>query len=279
MSPSTAFEPGPLAPDTIEALTAGELLARELKLASGSIRPCIATVYHNGADSERQPYAHVIGVELFTLGVPLESVETALRRYNNQCSRPLPVSEITKVIRGLERRRVWAYSCKHRLLAPYCIGAECPYRKNAGTWKGSRVSANGLTVSGWLPLLSGAEVKVFLGLYRLAKLKGRGPEQSIPFTFRELECECGVGRGHLRETLELLRHRGLIAELHFSDTKGEPSTFRFPTALPEVGSHITGVSIVVPSGNIMGSLREHNSEEHPEVRGEEIRKNVEVKQA
>ena len=99
------------------------------------------------------------------------------------------------------------------------------------------MSPNGLTESGWPLLMSGADVEVFLGLYRLARLKGRGPQASIPFTFAELERHSGVRRGHLREILEQLQSSGLIAEVHFSSEKGKASRFRFPPVLPDAEPH------------------------------------------
>jgi hypothetical protein len=231
---TTVIQPGPLAPDLLEALEDSESVARDLELDSGSVRPCIGTILCNGVSESRQPSLHAAAIDLYKRhGLSLGAVERALRQANNLCTPPLPVSEIRKVIRGLERRTVWPYSCRHALLAAFCIGEECPHAKGAGAWKGSTVSANGLTCSGWLPLLSGAEVKTFLGLYRLARLKGRGPLTSIPFTFAELERHSNVKRGHLRETLERLRHNGLIAEVHFSNEKGKASSFRFPAVLPE----------------------------------------------
>lgn len=236
MRVETVIQPGPLAPEPIEALQDSAAVSRDLELDSGSVRPCIASILCNGRSESRQPSLHAAGIELYKVhGLLLEAVERALRHANNLCTPPLPVSEIRKIIRGLERRAVWPYSCKNPLLADYCIGEECPHAKGAGAWQGSRVSANGLTASGWLPLLSGAEAKAFLGLYRLARLKGRGPLALIPFTFRELERNSGVKRGHLRETLEALNHNGLIAELHFSNEKGTASTFRFPPVLPPPG--------------------------------------------
>ena len=236
MRVETVIQPGPLAPEPIEALQDSAAVSLDLELDSGSVRPCIASILRNGRSENRQPSLHAAAIDLYKLhGLSPEAVERALRHANNLCSPPLPVSEISKIIRGLERRAVWPYSCKNPLLADYCIGAECPHAKGTGAWKGSRVSANGLTCSGWLPYLSGAEAKAFLGLYRLARLKGRGPLALIPFTFRELERHSGVKRGHLRETLEALKHNGLIAELHFSNEKGTASTFKFPPVLTPPG--------------------------------------------
>lgn len=233
MKAATVIQAGPLAPEPLEALQDSAAVARDLELDSGSVRPCIASILLNGRSEKRQPSLHAAGIELYkTHGLSLEAVERALRQANNLCTPPLPVSEISKILRGLERRAVWPYSCKNFLLADYCIGEECPHVKGTGAWQGSRVSANGLTCSGWLPCLSGAEVRAFLGLYRLARLKGRGPLASIPFTFPELERHSGVTRGHLRETLERLKHKGLIAELHFAKEQGTNSTFKFPPVLP-----------------------------------------------
>ena len=95
------------------------------------------------------------------------------------------------------------------------------------------MTANGLTTSGWLPLLTSSEVTVWLGLYRMALLKGRGPNMKIPFTFRELERTCGVDRHYHRDILERLQKRGLLAEVTVNAVKGEHSTYRFPPTLPQ----------------------------------------------
>lgn len=222
---------GNLATDEIEALEASRTVADLWRVASA--RPCVAVVFLEGASSQRQPYAHLLAVEMESLGLPVENVGSLLRDWNTRVFPPLRVSEIEKVTRRLTRPGTWPYSCKHPMLQVYCIGEECPHIKNrGGVW---RVSANGLTESGWLCILSSAECKVWLGLYNLARLKGRGPNHSIPFCFRELEKACGVNRHHHRAILERLKARGLLAELNIhpgeAGNRGH-SSFRFPSRLP-----------------------------------------------
>ena len=223
---------GTLAPDEIEALAESRTVADAWGVED--VRPCIAQIYSSGAASGegRNPHAHALVLEMDYLGLSREVIERHLRDFNTRLSPPLPVSEIKKLLKRLERPGRWPYSCKHQLLAPYCIGDGCPFKSSKGRWQASRVSANGLTVSGWLPHMKGSEVKIFLGLYRLARLKGRGPRASIPFTFRELEKHSGVGRSQIRKAIERLHELGLVGGLSISEMKGKASHFRFPPVLP-----------------------------------------------
>lgn len=234
----TTLERGALSPPEVEALEASRTVADAWGVQA--VRPCVSLIFLQGASKGegRQPLAHLLGVEMNDLGLPAEMIELLLREWNDRVSPPLPIAEVRKVVRRFDRPGTWPYSCKHSALAVYCIGESCPYRSSKGLWRLSDVSANGLTCSDWLPLLNGSEVRVWLGLYRLAHLKGRGPRASIPFTFRELEQHSGVGRGHFRETLERLNHKGLIAELYVSNEKGSHSTFKFPPVLPPSGPYI-----------------------------------------
>lgn len=228
----TTFERGTRALEEAEGLEASQEVANLWKVSA--VRICIALAFLQGASKGegRQQWLHLFGVEMDDLGLPLDRIKSLLREWNTRVFPPLPVSEIQKVIRRLERPGKWPYSCKHPKLAAYCIGEACPHRSTKGLWRLSNVSANGLTQSGWLPLLNGSEVRVWLGLYRLARLKGRGPNARIPFCFRELERHSGVKRGHLREVLLRLKDSGLISEVVFSEKKGDPSFFRFPPRLP-----------------------------------------------
>ena len=224
---------GMLAAPEVEALEAARTVADRWGVAS--VRPCVASIYVDGASKGdgRQPYAHLLAMEMLSLGVPVDRIGELLRSWNMEVvSPPLADSEIRKVTRRLERPGLWPYGCKNPKLAVYCLGETCPHVTNNARWEGCRVSPNGLTESGWPQIMSGADVKVFLGLYRLARLKGSGPKASIRFTFAELERNSGVKRGHLREILEQLLHKGLIVEVHFSSEKGKVSTFRFPPVLP-----------------------------------------------
>lgn len=230
--------PGGLAPPEVEALQASREVAEAWGVAA--VRPCIALIFQQGAGkgAGRQPLAHVLGLEMDSLGLPVETIHAHLRDWNTRVYPALKVSEIRKVTRWLERPGRWPYSCKHPSLAVYCIGEGCPSRSVKGLWKLSQVTADGLTESGWLPFLTGSEVRLYLGLYRLARLKGRGPEAEIPFTFAELEQHSGVNRGHVREVISRLHEKGLVAALVFSKKKGEPSRFRFPPLLPTPGTPI-----------------------------------------
>lgn len=227
-------ERGLLAPPEVEALAAAKTVADTWGVAA--VRPCVAQIFFQGASrgDGRQPLAHLLGVEMFTLGLPNERTGDLLREWNLRVAPPLPEGEIRKVLRRLERPGCWSYSCKNPKLAVFCIGEDCPHGSNNARWEGSEVTPNGLTASGWIAELSAVEVKVFLGLYRLARLKGRGPAGKVPFCFRELERVCGVNRRYHRDILNRLQSKTLLAEVHVSDTRGKPSTFSFPPRLPAV---------------------------------------------
>lgn len=231
----TTVERGSLAPPEVEALQASREVAEAWGV--GSARPCVALIYLDGASrgDGRQKLAHLLGMEMHSLGLDAAQVEKHLRDWNTRTVPPLQVSEIRKVTRQLITRpeRCYSYGCGHLSLATYCIGEDCPERSSKKLWRLSNVTANGLTASGWLPLLTGTEVRVWLGLYRLARLRGRVPNAQIPFTFRELERVSGVNRHYHRDVLERLNKRGLLAEVSINTVKGENSTYRFPPALPQ----------------------------------------------
>jgi hypothetical protein len=226
-------ERGPLAATEVEALQAARTVADDLGVAS--IRTCVAQIFINGVSrgEERQTCIHILALEMHSLGLPVERISEKLLAWNySAVEPPLPESEIRKVIRRLERPGVWPYGCNNPRLQIYCIGKACPYSSNRARWEGSEVTPNGLTASGWLPELSAAEVKCFLGLYRLARLKGRGPAGKVPFCFRELERVSGINRRYHRDILTRLQSKKLLEAVHISDTRGEPSSFSFPLQLP-----------------------------------------------
>ena len=234
-------ERGNLAAPDIEGLEISQAVSAAWEVDSGSVKTCVAEIYFKGASKGegRQQLAHLLALEMkVNHGLDNKQIDALLREWNMRVSPPLPQSELDKIVRRLDKPGIWAYSCKHPLLRAYCIGEICTHATNKGRWKASRVSANGLTSSGWLPQLSGAQVRVFLGLYRLARLKGRGPRQSIPFTFGELERVCGVSRGHVLASLEHLLHIGLLADFKPSQARGKVSSFRFPAELPDPTNNI-----------------------------------------
>lgn len=224
---------GTLAAQAVEALQ----VSREVQLEWGSttpVRPCIAQQYLIGAKEGegRDPSLFMVLTDAVSLGLSDDKLEKIARIYNTRLFPPLQISVVHKILRQARKEKYHPYSCNNPALSAYCIGEDCPHRNTKTAWQNSAVSANGLTRSGWLPKLSAVQVKLFLGLYRIAQLKGRGPRHHIPFTFRELERVSGVNRKYHRTNLEVLKEHGLLSDLLISNEKGKPTSIRFPERLP-----------------------------------------------
>lgn len=218
--------------ETVERLALVVPVAKHLGVDSGSLRPCIAGMLTEGVTQQREPTAHVITLELgVKLGLPPEVVREHLLEWVMRLNPPLQRSEIEKLIRGLSRPGNRPYACRHPLLQAFCIGEDCPHSVNAGRWTHA-TSPNGLTVGGWLAVLKPKESVLWLGCYRLARLKSRAPNQRVPFTFRELQRVCNVDRRFHRQFLENLLEYGLLQALTINSHRGGHSTFTLPLTLP-----------------------------------------------
>lgn len=226
-------EPGRLAAYAPEALQLSKDVQREWGSTS-PVRPCIAQKYTDGEakGGGRNPSAFMIAVEAVSHLLSDDDLYRVLRTYNTRLDPPLPDSELRKVIRQAKKEKYHPFSCHNPQLANYCIGPDCPHTSPDAMWRFTTVSANGLTRSGWLPHLSAVQVKLFLGLYRIARLKGLGPRHPIHFTYRELERVSGVSRKYHRSNLVSLLRKGLLADLCISTESGKASSFSFPETLP-----------------------------------------------
>lgn len=239
--------PGPLSAPAEEALELSQEISLLWECDSGSDRPCIAQIFSDGASrgSGRNPTMFALGVEMASLGFPEGKIERLLRVFNTRVVPPLPVTEIAKVVKNVQKDKYRPFSCSNELLRTYCIGSEdCPHARGHQLWKSARVSANGLVYAGWLPHLSAVQAKLYLGLYHIAILKGRGPKHNIPFTFSELESISGVSRKYHRKNLESLLRLGLIKKLYISQVRGTSSSFRFPESLPSPSGLAMGKGVV-----------------------------------
>lgn len=227
---------GPASLPELEALESCARVA--MHLGVGEVRPCVASIFDHGVDEASGVYLHVLALEFVTRHrFPPEKAERLLREWNGTLAKPLPRSEISKVLRQAAKPGSRTYGCRHSRLRAFCIGEGCPFAAGQRRWKNHSVSPEGFTCSGWLGVLKPRETAVWLGCYRLHRLKGRGPGDRVPFTFRELERVCNVDRHHHRQVFETLRDHGLLAGVDFADRRGGHSSFKFPTALPNAQEH------------------------------------------
>lgn len=240
------IEPGSLALPELEALEASRAVAENWGLNDRIVCPSVAAIFLEGASSGgpgRNPLAHMVATEAYKKhDLSTEEVERILRDLNTRFFPPLPTNEILRIVSRLELPSTRPYSCEHPLKSTYCIGGDvCPIWTNKGRWKNHRVSPNGFTVSGWTGVLHPRLQALWLGCYRLARLKGRGPNQSIPFTFRELEKVSCVDRHYHRVGLTELRQDGLLADIELATARsgrGSHSSFKFPPILPTVSPYL-----------------------------------------
>lgn len=223
--------------EAVEVLGLCVHVAEALNVDVGSIRPCIARLWLEGASrgEGREPYLHVLALELSEkIKLPLSVVRQHLREWNLRLSPPLPVSDIEKVMRRLGRPGNHAYGCSHARLQALCIGDDdCPHARNVRRWS-QNLSPNGFVIAGWLAALRPKEAVLWLACYRLARLKGRAPNDKVPFTFRELERISNIDRHYHREILEGLERLRLLSSFTVASKRGGHSTFTLPPSLPAV---------------------------------------------
>lgn len=225
---------GPLAAPVAEALQMSEQISQEWDCTSGSVRTCIAQVCSMGAvkNEGRGVFAFILALDMDALGLNIERQLVLLAEWNLRVKPPLSTAELRHAVKQASKARYHPYSCDNPWLSAYCIGDDCPHHKSAGRWSESPITLGNIIYSDWLSHLSAVQLKTFLGLYRWSRMMGRGPKDTIHFTFAGIERISGVSRKYIRKTLIALQDYGLIRDVAFSKGKGYMSSFKFPVTLP-----------------------------------------------
>ncbi len=237
-----------------EALEATSQAASDWGLDAAKVGPCFALIWRDGVASERNPTAFILALELRHHNKSQEEVQVLIYRWNmEKLGSHLAHSEIARLVRNAFKE---CYpeppSCKHYLLRNTCVGGDC-YRYKAGNlWKTAPVTPEGVKASGLLSLIPSLEWKAFCTLHELAKRKGRRPDSTVQFTYREIEGLGGIRHQHQWKLWKRVEALGLIEDFKPS-TKQPPipgkkqkrvvSSCRFTKRLPTVEEAQEGLKV------------------------------------
>lgn len=236
LEPVERLQRGPLALDEAEALQLSKAVADEWDVMK-PVRPCVATLFVEGVGpgtGGRVNYARLILMEASVQhNMTDEDAKKILNTFNYKLLPSLPIYEIRHLEKGLGKASNRPYGCRHALLRPYCIGSSvCPTVINKLRWGRHRISMDGFMISGWWASLTPKKKAVWGSLYHLARLKGLGPADIIPFTYAELERVSHVDRHYFTWILFCLYEYGLIVDVNFNFVRGGHTSCRFPKELP-----------------------------------------------
>jgi hypothetical protein len=208
----------------IEELVLGELrqdLARRLNVDPREVKPCLARV---GAVDEgiRNETAYIVATEYRRMGAAEAVAWGELSRWNRRCRPPLTEVELRGVLKS-----AWAgpetYGCRGKLAELYCVGQEkCSWYATRMAKRKRRVADEvcAFIDAGWPALLKSAEVRVYVALLRLEKLRGVGAGAVIIASTRDYAALAGVARGKVLAALDGLERRGLLVVLDRGQRRG-----------------------------------------------------------
>jgi len=198
----------------VEALQAVNEFAAEFEIAQGDARPCIAFLYQQGTSSERNPSAFILALELKCLGIPETKISQAITKFNERLSRHLVSSEIDTIIRhALKEKYQKPTACKHNLLAGFCVGDICPWKRSRGGSVKRSVWAE-ITASGWMAHLRPPVMMLYMGLHILRMRRGFAiPDAHLVFSFDQLKQLVNVPTSCMNTHLQTLQKEGLITNL------------------------------------------------------------------
>lgn len=231
--------------EELEVLEQTQSLSSEAGIDAAGVRPCVARLFYEGAlkGTGREPLGFSLALELKVAGVGSDRLEELLRRWNGRVYPPLLNSELSHIIRSVERPSYEkAHRCDHGHLAGLCIGEEiCPWlRIRKGGTSPSTKKASGLAAFvslDWPAYIAPPCVSVYLALLRIRIHQGYEPGKPFGFNFSQLEYHSGVSRSGLRGCLERLQDVGLIEKVEFGTPWGSKLKHRtnviFATPIPD----------------------------------------------
>jgi hypothetical protein len=222
----------------LKALQYVQDLSEEFGIAPELIRPCIAFIYYEGVDTNRDTYAFILAQAMNNVGASDDVIRRALTNFNARLSRPLKARKLDNMVERVKRYDK-LYRCDHAALAPFCIGEICPYQK-AKTGKGlEKTSIGAIVASPWPANLTDGQFKTFMMLHRLRMLRGLPANAKLIFNFTQLNNIRGGSKSSYSSHLKALENFGLIKDLNIGSAwgvgkKGNATSFTFVYPLPAV---------------------------------------------
>jgi hypothetical protein len=121
----------------------------------------------------RDPTGFILALWLRHAGKVEDEVRGLVVDWNSRLSRPLPASNISRLVRNaFKPQYIKPPSCKHPLMKASCVGEDCPVFKVGGLWQEAPVTPSGAMASGLFAVLQPREWKGFCALCEFAKRKG-----------------------------------------------------------------------------------------------------------
>ncbi|MBU0501636.1 MAG: hypothetical protein KJ811_00120 [Candidatus Margulisbacteria bacterium] len=189
-------------------------ISAKYNLALNEQKPCLMKLIENGIEfGKRNLCFYVLACELYNKqNKPLETVTDILLRINSEQVMPLKEAEIKSCIKSAQKKAN-IYACNSLpSITLSCLGREnCPYHKQ--NFKNEPKRSQGLYTlinNGWIKILSGSELKVYIALCSLERLKSVHPGNRLIASHRQIMRVAGLTRQPVAGALIELHLNGLI---------------------------------------------------------------------
>ncbi|MFC1496291.1 hypothetical protein ACFL52_02635 [Candidatus Margulisiibacteriota bacterium] len=210
--------------DEIASIEQGNKTSSKWNLPVNAQKPCLLKMLDfDIPEGSRNESFYILACDLINRQKKDPSqVEGILINKNYNQSLPLTnadIKAITKSASKLKHNQQTGdmvgrtYGCNNQHIQEYCIGRDnCDYYKSHFTGSKS-IKAQGLHTllnKGWLPWLTGGELKTYAGLCKLERIKGIKPGRVLIVAHRECAKTAGLSRPTIAEALKSLHFNGLI---------------------------------------------------------------------
>lgn len=194
--------------------------SRQWKLPANDQKPCITALLSIPIEEGFRDIAiFVVATDLLNRQCLSEDkVKNILSKWNETFPHPMTEKDIVAKIRSASKTKhngqkiTYGCSGRQQLIASNCLTKDnCPYfQKNFASTKYNNVSIYDFINSRKFKKLSGTNVKIYLSLVSLEKIKHVSPGQWLITSHRNLESRSGVCRQTISEILKTLHFEGLI---------------------------------------------------------------------
>lgn len=195
------------------ALVTGELVqeaARRLNCDTKVIRPCFARIA-GVAKGSRNNTGFILACELRRMGVDERAAWHHLSTWNDTNRPPLGDREVQATFESAWRSEK-VYGCRGAL-AQWCTGRDsCSWYADFAERRKRPVedAVSEFVDKGWLAVLSSAQVRTYLALLRLERLRALGAGATLAVSTRDIAEMGGLYRKAVPKAWQELEARGLL---------------------------------------------------------------------